>query len=96
MIDLLLRECRLPDGGAPVHVAVADGRIASVGREAPAAREPMVLFVGAIQRRKNIARLIRAFERLPKSWKLVLAGSAEGYGAAEELRAMESSPLNAR
>ena len=39
MIDLLLRECRLPDGGEPVHVAVADGRIAGVGREAPAARE---------------------------------------------------------
>lgn len=39
MIDLLLRECRLPDGDAPVHVAIAGGRIASVGREAPAARE---------------------------------------------------------
>src|SRR5262249_22035140 len=45
---------------------------------------------GAIQRRKNIGRLIRAFERLPESWKLVLAGSGEGYGAAEELRAMEA------
>jgi cytosine/creatinine deaminase len=39
VIDLLLRECRLPDGNAPVHIAIADGRIASVGREAPAARE---------------------------------------------------------
>ena len=39
MIDVLLRECRLPDGEAPVHVAIAEGRIASVGREAPAARE---------------------------------------------------------
>ena len=39
MIDLLLRECRLPDGEAPVHLAIVDGRIASVGREAPAARE---------------------------------------------------------
>jgi cytosine deaminase len=39
VIDLLLRECRLPDGNAPVHVAIADGRIASVGRDAPAARE---------------------------------------------------------
>ena len=39
MIDLLLRECRLPDGDSAVHVAIADGRIASVGREAPAARE---------------------------------------------------------
>ncbi len=39
MIDLLLRDCRLPDGEAPVHVAIAEGRIASVGGEAPAARE---------------------------------------------------------
>jgi cytosine deaminase len=39
MIDLLLRDCRLPDGEAPVHVAVAEGRIAAIGREAPAARE---------------------------------------------------------
>ena len=39
MIDLLLRECRLPDGDAAVHIAIADGRIAGIGREAPAARE---------------------------------------------------------
>jgi len=39
MIDLLLRECRLPDGEATVHVAIAGGRIASIGSEAPAARE---------------------------------------------------------
>ena len=39
MIDLLLRECRLPDGDARVHIAVSDGRIAGIGREAPAARE---------------------------------------------------------
>jgi cytosine deaminase len=38
-IDLLLRECRLPDGGEPVHIAIAGGRIAGIGREAPAARE---------------------------------------------------------
>jgi len=63
--------------------------------EAPGAREPMVLFVGALQKRKNIARLIRAFERLPRPWRLVLAGSAEGFGAAEELRAVEASPRRA-
>jgi cytosine deaminase len=39
MIDLLLRECRLPDGEAPVHVAIAEGTIVGVGPEAPAARE---------------------------------------------------------
>jgi glycosyltransferase involved in cell wall biosynthesis len=55
-------------------------------------RENLVLFVGAIQKRKNIARLVKAFERLPSDWRLALAGSSEGYGAAEELRAVEESP----
>ncbi len=55
-------------------------------------RENIVLFVGAIQRRKNIARLVRAFEAVPAGWRLVLAGAADGWGAAEELNAVESSP----
>jgi len=58
-------------------------------------RENLVLCVGAIQKRKNIARLVRAFERLPKSWRLALAGAPDGYGAAEELRAVEDSPRRA-
>jgi glycosyltransferase involved in cell wall biosynthesis len=60
-----------------------------------AKRENLVLCVGAIQKRKNIARLVRAFERLPKSWRLALAGAPDGYGAAEELRAVEESPRRA-
>jgi len=55
-------------------------------------RDNVVLFVGAIQKRKNIARVVKAFERLPDPWRLVLAGSSEGYGAAEELRAVAESP----
>jgi len=39
MIDLLLRDCRLPDGEAPQHIAIVGGRIASIGRDAPAALE---------------------------------------------------------
>lgn len=58
-------------------------------------RENLVLFVGAIQKRKNVARLIRAFSALPAGWQLVLAGSAEGFGAAEELRAVDESPRRA-
>ncbi|HEY7336411.1 MAG TPA: glycosyltransferase family 1 protein [Bryobacteraceae bacterium] len=56
------------------------------------ARENLVLTVGAIQKRKNIARLVRAFERMPDGWRLAIAGSPDGYGAAEELRAVEESP----
>ncbi|HML18547.1 MAG TPA: glycosyltransferase family 1 protein, partial [Bryobacteraceae bacterium] len=55
-------------------------------------RENLVLFVGAIQKRKNVARLIQAFERIPDSWRLALAGAPDGFGAAEELRLIETSP----
>jgi glycosyltransferase involved in cell wall biosynthesis len=61
----------------------------------PVEREKIVLFVGAIQRRKNVARLVRAFEKMPGDWKLVLAGASDGYGAAEELQAVHHSPRRA-
>lgn len=38
-------------------------------------REPVILTVGAIQRRKNIVRLVEAFEQTIPGWKLILAGS---------------------
>ena len=57
-------------------------------------REPMILFVGAIQKRKNIERLVAAFERTPSDWKLVLAGSF-GFGADDALRTFEQSPRRA-
>jgi glycosyltransferase involved in cell wall biosynthesis len=60
----------------------------------PAQRENIVLNVGAIQRRKNIARLVEAFERTPPGWKLVLAGS-QGYQADEILARIEASPRHA-
>jgi len=67
-----------------------------VPSEAPtAARQNVVLFVGAIQRRKNVQRLVRAFEQMPSSWRLVLAGAVDGFGAAEELQAVEASPRRA-
>ncbi len=44
------------------------------------AREKVVLCVGAIQKRKNQALLMRAFRAMPEDWSLVLAGS-EGYAA---------------
>jgi glycosyltransferase involved in cell wall biosynthesis len=99
--DLIIAVSEFTAGQVETLLSVERSRIrvvhhgVDVPLEAPGAREPMVLFVGAIQRRKNIARLIRAFERLPDSWKLVLAGSAEGYGAAEELRSVEASSRKA-
>ena len=55
----------------------------------------IVLHVGAIQKRKNIARLVEAFAALPPDWRLVLAGSA-GYGAEEILAAIAASPARER
>jgi glycosyltransferase involved in cell wall biosynthesis len=61
----------------------------------PVARAKVILNVGAIQKRKNIARLVEAFESVDPSWKLVLAGSA-GYGSAEILARIERSPTRSR
>jgi glycosyltransferase involved in cell wall biosynthesis len=57
-------------------------------------REKVVLHVGAIQHRKNVARLVEAFEHVPEGWRLVLAGSA-GYGAEQILARIESSSRRA-
>jgi len=54
-------------------------------------REPVVLSVGAIQLRKNTARLVRAFSAMPRHWKLVLVGS-HGYASREALEAIDASP----
>lgn len=58
-------------------------------------RENVILSVGAVQKRKNIARLVEAFETLPAEWRLVLAGSS-GYGAEEILERIARSPARAR
>jgi len=54
-------------------------------------KEKIILNVGAIQKRKNIVRLVRAFEAMEPGWKLVLAGS-QGFGAAEIMDCIEKSP----
>lgn len=56
-----------------------------------AGRQNIILHVGAIQERKNIARLVEAFERVPEGWRLVLAGSA-GFGAEQILARIGQSP----
>jgi glycosyltransferase involved in cell wall biosynthesis len=52
---------------------------------------PFVLSVGALQKRKNILRLVAAFEAMPDNWRLILAGSPNGYEAAEALAAIKRS-----
>jgi glycosyltransferase involved in cell wall biosynthesis len=72
-----------------VHHGVRESRITPK-------KQKLILSVGAIQRRKNIARLVKAFEILPDPWRLALAGAPDGYGAAEELQAVEQSPARSR
>jgi glycosyltransferase involved in cell wall biosynthesis len=57
----------------------------------PAKREKIILHTGAIQKRKNISRLVTAFEAMEPGWKLVLVGS-EGYGASEIFDRIDKSP----
>jgi len=62
----------------------------------PGRREKVVLTVGAVQMRKNTARLVEAFETLDSDWRLVLAGAASGYGAEEILARIRRSPAAER
>lgn len=57
----------------------------------PESREPIVLSVGSIQKRKNTARLVEAFEQTRPGWKLILAGAA-GFGAADITAQIQRSP----
>jgi len=82
-------------GVEPSRIHVVPHGSPQVAGVSAARRENLVLFVGVIQRRKNVGRLVKAFERLPAGWRLALAGASQGYGAAEELRAVEDSPRRA-
>ncbi len=62
----------------------------------PRTEEKMILTVGAIQLRKNTARLVEAFEALPNDWSLVLAGAPSGFGVEHILDRIYSSPARDR
>lgn len=64
-------------------------------REQQGFDRPFLLNVGAIQERKNIGRIVEAFEGLPSDLMLVLAGSS-GYGAEEISTRIEASPARGR
>jgi glycosyltransferase involved in cell wall biosynthesis len=78
-------------GVEPSRIRVIHHGVRSPG-DFPKDPQKLILTVGAIQKRKNISRLVKAFERTPAGWRLAIAGAADGYGAAEELRAVEESP----
>lgn len=82
-------------GVAPAKVKVVHHGVRALSAAPGIEREPIILNVGAIQTRKNIVRLVEAFERMDGRWRLVLAGSS-GFGAAEILARIEASPARDR
>jgi glycosyltransferase involved in cell wall biosynthesis len=63
----------------PQGLMTPDGRALERDRLAGKGNE-LILMVGAIQTRKNTLNALRALERLPEHYRLVLAG-ANGYGS---------------
>ena len=78
------------------RIRVIPHGVDAAGSAEPAPREKMVLSVGALQIRKNISRLVDAFESAPGDWTLVLAGSPDGYRATEILQRIERSRCRGR
>lgn len=62
----------------------------------PDNKKPLILFVGTLQTRKNVVRLVEAFENVPAPWRLVLAGAKTGFGASEAIQRIEGSPCRDR
>jgi glycosyltransferase involved in cell wall biosynthesis len=82
-------------GVEPSRLRVVHHGVRPAFPDSPPARENIVLHVGAIQARKNVARLVNAFASMPADWRLVLAGSA-GYGADSIFAQIAASPASTR
>jgi glycosyltransferase involved in cell wall biosynthesis len=101
--DLIIAVSNFTAGMVHCHLGVEQNRIRVVPHGvrfpyliAEPTREPVILHVGAIQKRKNLVRLVGAFERAaPPPWRLVLAGSA-GFGAREVRSRIQASPARER
>jgi glycosyltransferase involved in cell wall biosynthesis len=59
-------------------------------------RSKTILFTGALQLRKNVGRLVTAFESTPPDWNLVLAGAPSGYQADRIIEQIGRSRARAR
>jgi glycosyltransferase involved in cell wall biosynthesis len=84
-----IRALALPGGSPP------GGSFPGTALPDKTARQKVILNVGAIQKRKNIARLVEAFEAVDPAWRLVLIGSS-GYGAAQIHARIAASPARER
>jgi glycosyltransferase involved in cell wall biosynthesis len=82
-------------GVAPERIRVIHHGVRALPPAAAEKREKIILSAGAIQARKNIARLVAAFEAIDPSWRLALIGS-NGYGADAIHARIATSPARDR
>jgi glycosyltransferase involved in cell wall biosynthesis len=101
--DLIIAVSHFTAKQVEEHLGVSQSRIRVIphGVDAtqppigPFDRRPVILHIGAIQKRKNLVRLVEAFAQTPPEWELHLAGSS-GYGSEEVIAAIERSPHRSR
>lgn len=78
-------------GVEPARIRVIYHGVHAPAKVAPLdQRQPWLLHVGALQSRKNVPRLVEAFEQTPPGWRLKLAGGA-GYGSEAILHRIAQS-----
>lgn len=82
-------------GVDPARVTVIHHGVDPAGGRTHAAREPLLLIVGAVQVRKNTLAAVRVLERLPKPVRLVVAGGS-GYGADDAYEYVRKNCLSDR
>lgn len=101
--DLIICVSRFTANHVRDLLGVPEGRLRVIphGTHLPPAsddtqRGPTILHVGAVQLRKNLVRLVAAFEQqAPPPWRLVLAGS-DGYAASAVHERIAASPARDR
>lgn len=91
----LVRDLLRP--AAPIHVVHHGVYLPKMPPPGEQQRQNVILHVGALQKRKNVERLIEAFEAAaPEDWKLILAGSASGFAGEEVVARAKASKAASR
>ncbi|HLW76853.1 MAG TPA: glycosyltransferase family 1 protein [Bryobacteraceae bacterium] len=98
--DLIIAVSRFTAAQVQSLLAVPSERIrvihhgVRIAEPVKTAREKLILFVGAVQKRKNLSGLARAFSGQLSGelsgWKLTIAGALNGYGGEEEVKAIDA------
>lgn len=82
----------IPEAAAPAFQPLRDHRLLESARQRYGLGERVILFVGTIEPRKNLLRLLRAFAPLRRSHQLVCVGEY-GWGYKEVCREIDTMGL---